>query len=66
MGEIVRKGTGGSGQGNKPNVQGVLGCLGYAGPDVEFLAYGCVCVMLDKGRDISVEVELKKKAAHCA
>ena len=51
---------------NKPDGQGVLAGLCYAGPDAEFLACGRVCAMLHKGKAISVEDTNRRRKPHIA
>ena len=64
-GDIVRSRQGG-GKGTNLMLKTVFGCLcTNAGPDVEFLAYGCVRFVLDKG-ELRIHPIKSKKAAHCA
>ena len=54
-GDIVRSRQGG-GKGTNLMLKTVLGCLCNAGPDVRFLAYGCVRFVLDKG-ELRIQIE---------
>ena len=64
-GDIVRSRQGG-GKGTNLMLGTVLSCLCNAGPDVEFLAYGCIRVVPDKGELRIHPIKSKKKDAHCA